>query len=74
MDGLSENGRETGCVHIVRKYFRLIECGVGSDIIYLNALGSHLLVINSFDAARDLLEKKSSLYSSRPRLVLINEL
>lgn len=45
-----------------------------SDIVYYNVLGSHLLVINSFEAARDLLDKKGALYSSRPRLVMIKEL
>ncbi|EIN09176.1 cytochrome P450 [Punctularia strigosozonata HHB-11173 SS5] len=47
---------------------------IGSDVIYMTALGSHLLVLNSFEAARDLLDKKGSLYSSRPRLVMIKEM
>lgn len=46
----------------------------GSDIVYLNVLGSHIVVINSFEAARDLLDRKGVLYSSRPRLVMIKEL
>ncbi|KAI0730583.1 cytochrome P450 [Earliella scabrosa] len=46
----------------------------GNDVVYMKALGSHLLVLNSFEAARDLLDKKGALYSSRPRLVMINEL
>lgn len=46
----------------------------GSDIIHLNVLGSHMLVLNSYEAARDLLEKKGGLYSNRPRFVVLNEL
>ncbi|EJF56272.1 cytochrome P450 [Dichomitus squalens LYAD-421 SS1] len=46
----------------------------GSDVVYFNALGSHLVVLNKFEAARELLDKKGSIYSSRPRLVMINEL
>ena len=51
-----------------------ITYSAGSDVVYMKALGSHLLVLNSFEAARDLLDKKGALYSSRPRLVMINEL
>ncbi|EIN09719.1 cytochrome P450 [Punctularia strigosozonata HHB-11173 SS5] len=47
---------------------------IGSDIIYMTALGSHVLVINSFEAARDLLDKKGSTYSSRPRMVMLKEM
>ncbi|KAI0033835.1 cytochrome P450 [Vararia minispora EC-137] len=46
----------------------------GSDVVYLNALGMSVLVLNSFEAARGLLDKKGVLYSSRPRLVMVNEL
>lgn len=52
----------------------LIICRAGSDVVYFNALGSHLVVLNKFEAARELLDKKGSIYSSRPRLVMINEL
>lgn len=47
---------------------------VASDIVYLTALGSKLLVLSSFEAARDLLDRKGAIYSSRPRLVVKNEL
>lgn len=47
---------------------------LGSDIVYLSALGSKLLVLSSFEAARDLLDRKGAIYSSRPRLVMIKEL
>ncbi len=40
----------------------------------MTALGTGLLVINSFEAAHDLLDKKGSVYSDRPRLVMIKEL
>nr|BED43005.1 cytochrome P450 monooxygenase [Trametes versicolor] len=45
-----------------------------SDVLYFTVLGTPLLVINSFEAARELLDKKGALYSSRPRLVMIKEL
>jgi hypothetical protein len=43
--------------------------GVG-DIIFLNVLRNPILVINSLEAAQDLLEKRSAIYSSRPIRVM----
>ncbi|KAH9886231.1 cytochrome P450 [Cubamyces lactineus] len=45
-----------------------------SDVLYFTALGTPLLVINSFEAARELLDKRGATYSDRPRLVMIREL
>lgn len=36
-------------------------------------LGKTTIFLNSFEAANDLLHKKSSIYSDRPRLVMLNE-
>ncbi|KAJ7510537.1 cytochrome P450 [Mycena galericulata] len=40
------------------------------DIIFLNVLRNPILVINSVEAAQELLEKRSSIYSSRPVRVM----
>ncbi|KAI0654156.1 cytochrome P450 [Cubamyces menziesii] len=45
-----------------------------SDVLYFTVLGTPLLVINSFEAARELLDKRGAVYSDRPRLVMIKEL
>ncbi|KAF9451579.1 cytochrome P450 [Macrolepiota fuliginosa MF-IS2] len=37
----------------------------GSDILHVDAAGSSIIIVNSWKAAYDLFEKKSSLYSSR---------
>ncbi|KAF5367697.1 hypothetical protein D9758_009878 [Tetrapyrgos nigripes] len=39
------------------------------NIIYLNVVGTPIIVINSSSIARDLLDKRSSIYSDRPHLV-----
>ena len=39
--------------------------GLGSDILYLNALGNDVIILNSIEAAKALLEKKSAIYSDR---------
>ncbi|KAL4260095.1 cytochrome P450 monooxygenase, partial [Pleurotus pulmonarius] len=45
-----------------------------SDIIYLNVLGSPIVVLNSYKAVNDLLSARSSLYSDRPVSLMLNEL
>jgi hypothetical protein len=44
------------------------------DIVYGTVLGTPIIVINSFKVAEDLLIKKSSGYSFRPRSVFIHEM
>ncbi|KAI8992776.1 cytochrome P450 [Trametes punicea] len=44
------------------------------DVVYAKLFLRPLLVLNSLHAAQDLLEKRSSKYSDRPRLVLLSEL
>ncbi|KAF5381245.1 hypothetical protein D9757_007868 [Collybiopsis confluens] len=45
-----------------------------SDIIHLSALGNSIVVLNSAKLVSDLLEKRSSIYSSRPHAVMLREL
>jgi len=44
------------------------------DIIYLSALGQDIIVLNSYEASRDLINKKSALYVDRPKLWMVGEL
>ncbi|KAF9255647.1 cytochrome P450 [Marasmius fiardii PR-910] len=45
-----------------------------SDIIYLNMFGTSVVVLNSIEAAQELFDKRSSIYSDRPRFTMLNEL
>ena len=36
-----------------------------SDIIHVNALGTSMVILNSYEVATDLLDQRSSTYSSR---------
>ncbi|TFK33360.1 cytochrome P450, partial [Crucibulum laeve] len=45
-----------------------------SDILHLSIAGVNLIVINSFNVANDLMDKRSSIYSSRPQFTMISEL
>jgi hypothetical protein len=42
----------------------LVAC-LDSDILHVDAAGSSIIIVNSWKAANDLFEKKSSVYSSR---------
>ena len=41
-------------------------CGTG-PIVHLRVLNRHIVILNTLKAADDLLNKRSSIYSSRPR-------
>ncbi|THU80027.1 cytochrome P450 [Dendrothele bispora CBS 962.96] len=45
-----------------------------SDIIHLSALGNSVIVLNSAKSVSDLLEKRSSIYSSRPQLTMLHDM
>ncbi|CAE6442908.1 unnamed protein product [Rhizoctonia solani] len=44
---------------------------LGSDIIFLNILGHKIVILNSAEAASELLEKRSALYSDRPQIPMV---
>ncbi len=44
-----------------------------SDVLYFNNLGQSIVVLNSVQAATDLLDKRGGNYCDRPRFVLFEE-
>ncbi|KAI0030170.1 cytochrome P450 [Vararia minispora EC-137] len=44
------------------------------DIVYLNVLGQPMIILNSLQAAQDLLDRHSAIYSDRPRMPMAGEL
>ncbi|KAI0265679.1 cytochrome P450 [Gloeopeniophorella convolvens] len=44
------------------------------DLLYLNAIGQPILVLNSLKAAGDLLDQRADIYSDRPRLIVPGEI
>ena len=44
------------------------------DLMYLNALGQPILVINSLKTAVELLDRRASIYSGRPRFIVAQDL
>ncbi|KAF9645502.1 cytochrome P450 [Thelephora ganbajun] len=45
-----------------------------TDLLHLDVMGSHLVVLNNSDVAIDLLERRSVIYADRPRLPMVSEL
>jgi hypothetical protein len=39
--------------------------------MYLNALGQPIMVVNSLKAATELLDRRATVYSDRPRMMLL---
>jgi hypothetical protein len=44
------------------------------DVIHVKIFAQSMVILHSLQAARDLLDKRSSIYSDRPRFVLLSEL
>ena len=44
------------------------------DMIYLNVLGQHIIILSSLEVITDLFEKRSSNYSGRMHTTMVNEL
>lgn len=44
------------------------------DMVYMTILGRETVVLNSLTVAQDLLDKRSAIYSDRPRSILIPEM
>ncbi|KXN82035.1 O-methylsterigmatocystin oxidoreductase [Leucoagaricus sp. SymC.cos] len=54
-------------------YFKELGKRLGSKIIYLEAMGKPIIVLNDLTMAQELLDKRSALYSSRPTLPMLRE-
>ncbi|KAF7975968.1 hypothetical protein HWV62_8106 [Athelia sp. TMB] len=42
-----------------------------SDVIHLNILGTHIVILNSLEAVMDLMKKRSAIYSARPEIPMV---
>ena len=42
------------------------------DIIHFRFYGQHTIILNSVEDAREMFEKRSGLYSDRPKNVMVN--
>ena len=47
---------------------------ITENLMYLNALGQPMIVINSLRASSELLDRRANIYSDRPRLIVAHEI
>jgi hypothetical protein len=47
---------------------------ITGPINHASVLGQHLVILNSFEVSRELLDLRGGVYSSRPRLVTFSEM
>jgi hypothetical protein len=40
------------------------------DVLHVSVLGKDFIILSTFEDARELMDKRSAIYSSRPRFVL----
>ncbi|KAF8877650.1 cytochrome P450 [Gymnopilus junonius] len=60
-----------------RRWGKEYICSFGppdSDVIHVSAGSVNLIIVNSFEAATDLFDKRSANYSSRPQFTMVREL
>ena len=61
-----------GVYQISSQHSRLLTEYALGDVMYLEVLGRKMLVLDSLEAATDLLDKRSTKYSSRPGIVVFD--
>ena len=75
MDCVSGVVQKIWWVQYLRFDFELfVDVEIIGDTVYLNILGSKMIILGSMKSVTDLLEKRSSIYSSRHQTVMLNEL
>lgn len=58
----------------LKKFVLFTDERLPGDLIYLENLGKPMLIINSYEIAVELLERRSAIYSSRPHIVMLQDL
>lgn len=56
------------------KYLTIICIHRLGDIVYVEAVGRGILVLNTMEAVVDLLNDKANIYSDRPNLVMVGDM
>ena len=59
------------CINMLYEIGGFTELRLG-DIIYLNLLGQSVIVLNTAQATSDLLDKRSAIYSDRPKSTVVS--
>jgi hypothetical protein len=75
MGDISQVGSAIRCVTRAFPLCFLCSClYISGDIVHVNVLGQHIVILNSIEAATSLLHQKASVYTNRPRLTFAGDL
>lgn len=44
------------------------------DVVHLNVLGQHIVILDSVEATKELLDRRSAIYSDRPHMPMVIDL
>jgi len=58
----------------LKRVHRIHQFQYAGDIIHIQTFGKHVIYLNSWAAVKDLLRKRSAIYSDRPRMVMMAEM
>jgi hypothetical protein len=60
--------------HLLCFLFLTLICTFLGPIVYVDLAGQSMVVLNTHKVATDLLDKRASIYSDRPRLIVASEI
>ena len=55
-------------------FFQYLNLSLPGDVIYLNAAGQPIVIINSSKVAVELLDRRAAIYSDRPRNIVVSDI
>lgn len=62
---------------MVSAYVHVVGAGhndVTGEIVHVKVFDKHIMILNTVEAMNEIFDKRSALYSDRPRLPMLNEL
>jgi len=59
------------CVFLDLASVSLTKLLVAGGVVHINVLGKHIVILNRLEDAKELLEKRSQIYSDRPTMPMI---
>jgi hypothetical protein len=69
-NGVMNTGADHACVYCLV----LTRERVDSEIVHFSIMHDHVVVLNSAEAASDMFEKRSAIYSDRPWMTMSSEM
>jgi hypothetical protein len=65
--------KKYGAVSFLETLYQAWSVKIG-DVLHVSVFGKDFIILSTFEDARELMDKRSAIYSSRPRFVLLVEM